>query len=296
MNKAEVGSVQYFRRMITVITLVIIAVLIVLLLFVSRNLKSVKADLDYYKTQSSVAAVNVEKTSMQDGEIYPYQSLYPDMYVDVPKERTKLLDADRFYYLTFTGGPSTETEKILDTLKKEKVKATFFVYGGDTQEGRAIMKRIVDEGHTIGIYGYESTQSQVYESIDTYLDDFCKEFRVISEATGIKPAVFKFQGGTTNKYNALIRQQLSSEMIRRGFTYFDWNANSGDNFAGETTESIINNAIETGTEKRRIFLQMHDDESCTYTAKALPEIIKYFQDAGYTFKPITNDIQPMAFE
>lgn len=296
MNKAEVGSVQYFRRLISMITVIIIAVLLVLLLFVSKNLKSVKADLEYYKSQSSVGAVNVEKTSMQDGEVFPYQTLYPDMYVEAPTERTKLYDAERFYYLTFTGGPSEETEKILDTLKKEKVKATFFVYGGDTPEGKAIIKRIVDEGHTVGVYGYELPQNQVYKDIDTYLEDFWKEFKLISEVTGEKPTVFKFQGGTTNKYNSIIRQQLSAEMIRRGFTYFDWNSNSGDNLSGETTESIINNAIQTGSEKQRIFLQMHDNSSCTSTAKALPEIIKHFKDAGYEFKAITNDIQPMAFE
>ncbi len=297
MSKTEVGSVRFFRKVITFVTLAIIIILVASLIFVSGNLKRTRSDLDYYKSGSAAGTVMAEKTGVQEGEAYPYDALFPDLYVNGPKEYTQLFDKDRFFYLTFTGGPSSETEKILDQLNTLGVKATFFVKGGDTEEGKAILKRIADEGHTIGVYGYDLPKDQVYASVETYLDDFWKEFKLINDVTGVKPTVFKFQGGTTNRYNAVIRQELCSEMVRRGFSYFDWNANSGDLVAGTDADTIVANSILTGAEKQRIFLQMHDSAGGGIAgAKALPEIVKHYSEAGYEFRPITNDIKPMAFE
>ncbi len=297
MNKAEVGSVRFFRRMITLVTLAVITILAISLIFVAGNLKKAKTDLDYYKGGGAAGSVMVDNTSVQDGEQNAYETLFPDMYVSRPEEFTRLFDKDRFFYLTFTGGPSLETSKILDQLAALDVKATFFVKGGDSPEGRQILKRIVDEGHTVGIYGYELSKDKVYESVEVYLEDFWKEYQLIYDATGVQPTVFKFQGGTTNSYNALIRQALCSEMVRRGFSYFDWNANSGDLVPGTDAETIAANAILTGGEKQRIFLQMHDCSGGGIAgAKALPKITEHFKEAGYEFRPITNDIMPMAFE
>ena len=53
---------------------------------------------------------------------------------------------------------------------------------------------------------------------------FCQ----IYEATGVKPQIFRFPGGSVSSYNVGIHQQLIAEMTRRGFVYFDWNVANGD--------------------------------------------------------------------
>ncbi len=296
MKKAEFGSVKFFRRIIALGTVIILLVLALALVFTSNKLGKVKDDLDYYKNNNAVGSVLAQGTGVQDSENFSYEELYPDMYVTPAAERTRLYDAERFAYLTFTGSPNETTVAILDALDLWDVKATFFIYGGDTEEGKAIIKRIFDEGHAIGVYAYDLPQKEIYASVETYMESFYKEFLLIYEVTGEKPNIFRFPGGTTNKYNALIRQPLSAEMVRRGFSYYDWNCTGGDNLAGATKESIIYNAIETGGEKQRLFMMLHSTKANGATAQALPDIIGHFRDAGYEFRAITNDIQPMAFE
>ncbi len=296
MKKAEFGSVAFFRRIISLGIVIILLVLGLALVLTSNKLDKIKDDLDYYKNNNAVGSVLAQGTGVQDGENFSYEALYPDMYVTPAAERTRLFDAERFAYLTFTGSPNEVTESILDALALKDVKATFFIYGGDTDEGKAVINRIKEDGHAIGVYAYELPQKELYASIETYMDSFYKEFLLIYEATGEKPNIFRFPGGTTNKYNALIRQPLASEMVRRGFSYYDWNCTGGDSLAGATKDSIVENAIQTGGEKQRIFLMLHSTKANGATAQALPEIIDHFRDAGYEFRAITNDIQPMAFE
>lgn len=58
--------------------------------------------------------------------------------------------------LTYDDGPSNYTESILDTLQSYNLKATFFVNGANvTLERRAIVKRIVEEGHILGIHSWK---------------------------------------------------------------------------------------------------------------------------------------------
>ena len=66
-------------------------------------------------------------------------------------------------YLTFDDGPSANTEKVLDILKKENVKATFLVTGNNPKYNH-LMKRAKEEGHAIGLHTYTHDYSKVYSS------------------------------------------------------------------------------------------------------------------------------------
>jgi len=65
--------------------------------------------------------------------------------------------------LTFDDGPTTSvTPKILDILKEENVKATFFVIGKSAEEHPEIVKRAYDEGHYIANHGYSHNYKSIY--------------------------------------------------------------------------------------------------------------------------------------
>jgi len=83
-------------------------------------------------------------------------------------------------------------------------------------------------------------------------------------------------------------------MLRRGFTYYDWNASS-DDAAGQTTVTgIANQAVKTTTAKRAILL-CHDAPAKTATAKALPTIIDKLTAKGYRFDKLDNTVLPVTF-
>lgn len=302
MSKVEFGSVRFFKRVITITVALVIAALAIGLAVSWMKYRDVSAKLAKLEEQIvNASAESAQGDGISDGgsvigEAFDYQMLFPDMYVESSPEFKYIYNDDRYFYLTFDGGPSESTEAILDTLAELGVKATFFVSGGRTEGSDEIIKRIYDEGHTVGIYGDTLPANRLYESVETYLEDFNREFEYVYGITGEKPQVFRFRGGTVNKYNIHIRKQLTAEMLRRGFVYYDWNAVCGDNAAGADAAGIAETAMTTAQEKQRIFLLMHDTASNTETADAIREIVEHYEDKSYLFRAVTNEVRPVTFD
>ena len=108
---------------------------------------------------------------------------HPNLYVE-PSGPVNAM-AEKTVYLTYDDGPSKNTPRILDVLKKYGVKATFFVIGKEDEESLALYKRIVDEGHTIAVHTYSHKYHDIYQSVDAYLEDFEKVENLIYNTTGI---------------------------------------------------------------------------------------------------------------
>lgn len=72
---------------------------------------------------------------------------------------------EKIAYLTFDDGPTTKaTPKVLDILKEENVKATFFVIGKYVKNNPDIVKREYEEGHYIANHGYDHNNSKLYKN------------------------------------------------------------------------------------------------------------------------------------
>lgn len=190
-------------------------------------------------------------------------------------------------YLTFDDGPGKYTQYLLNKLKEYNVKATFFVTD-QFPKYRKLIKKAYKDGHSIGAHTYSHRFDVVYSSIENYLEDFDKIQSVIKKQTGQETKIFRFPGGTSNtvsqKYAKGIMSALASEMTSRGYIYFDWNYDCGDT-SGKTAKEIYNgvlNHIDTRlkTEDSTIIL-LHDIKE--ETIKAIPKIIEYCLNKGYTF-------------
>ena len=285
------GSVRFFRHLIVVVVLLLIfglAISTICLSVINGNYKEQLADLQ----SGTVLAQSNELEAHQNSLSLDYQEQYPDMYAKLAKV-TK--SEPKTVYLTFDDGPSAKTAEILDILKKDNIKATFFIIGKEGAKEKDLLKRMADEGHTIGIHTYSHVYGSIYESVESYLDDFYRTYKLIDDTTGIKPEVFRFPGGSINKYNSQNYEEIIAEMTRRGFTYYDWNASSGDANLSATANSVYSNTVRSSENKDRIILLMHDSISKTYTVQALPGIIEYYKAQGYQFDRITNDVSPIAF-
>ncbi len=182
-------------------------------------------------------------------------------------------------YLTFDDGPSTVvTNRILDTLKEEGVKATFFIVS-DRVEGREkTLKRIAEEGHTVGVHSASHDYAKIYASEKTLLADVEKCAAVIRKQTGIVPKVYRFPGGGAHK-------QYTKLLTERGYTVVSWNAVCGDEeIRGADSQRLYEETVKTSGGKKSVVLLLHDSANHKQTAEALPRIIAYYKTNGYTFK------------
>jgi len=286
------GSVRFFKHLIVAVILLLILGLTISTICLAVINKSYKDQISDLQSGTVLAQSNTKEESHQGSLSIEYQKLYPDMYV---KPADAMRTEPKTVYLTFDDGPSTRTSEILDILYKEDIKATFFIIGKEGVKNKDLLKRMSEEGHTVGIHTYSHIYGSIYSSVESYLDDFHQTYQLIYGTTGVRPEVFRFPGGSINRYSAQDYEEIIAEMTRRGFAYYDWNASSGDANSNATAYSVYNNTVQSSEGKDRIILLMHDSISKSYTVAALPNIIAYYKKKGYRFEPITNDVSPVAF-
>ena len=200
-------------------------------------------------------------------------------------------------YLTFDDGPSGtgSTEKILNILKAEGIKATFFVTGNGPDY---LIKREYDEGHTVALHTNTHDYSRVYSSVDNYYSDLNTVRNRVYNITGVYSNIIRFPGGSnntvSNRYYGGIMNILIKDVLDKGYTYFDWNVSSGDAGQCTTSDCVYNNVIN-GLSKNRInVVLMHDIKM--FTANALQNIIDYCKSNGFEFEAITEKTPPVRFQ
>lgn len=209
--------------------------------------------------------------------------------------------SNKTVYLTFDDGPSSITNKVLNLLKKEDIKATFFVTGIKTDEGKALLKRITDEGHVVGNHSYSHNYNYIYKSVDNFFDDLYKNENIIFESTGQRPKIIRFPGGSSNTTTKTEKgKKTLNEIIVRleqeGYLYFDWNASSGDASAvPATVNQIINNTLTWISKNDTAVVLFHDTAAKTNTLKALPTIIEKLKFLGCKFEVLTTSSPHIAF-
>lgn len=194
-------------------------------------------------------------------------------------------------YLTFDDGPRVDTTaRLLDILKEENVKATFFLT--DKINTDYLIKRMYDEGHTIGLHTASHNYKYVYSSTTNFFKDIEKIKEKVARVTGESPTIIRFPGGSSNtvsSFNPGIMCTLSNMVIEKGYHYFDWNVSSGDAGSGRSKKSTYQNVTNNLSKKRANIVLMHDIYGST--VDAVKDIIKYGKDNGYTFEKITMDTE-----
>lgn len=229
----------------------------------------------------------------------------PEKFVPKPKPKPKfftpaLTEKDipagaKVIYLTFDDGPSANTGKILDILKKYNVKATFFVIKNETYSSN--YKRIVDEGHSIALHSYTHDYSVIYRSADAYFNDLNKISDYVYEKAGVRTRMIRFPGGSSNtvsrSYCRGIMSRLAVLTAEKGYVYFDWNSANNDATGQNLSVAQIRNAANSYGGRSPLVMLMHDAPAKYKTVEALPGIIEYYKSRGYYFLPL-NENSPAA--
>ena len=191
-------------------------------------------------------------------------------------------------FLTFDDGPTTTvTPLILDLLKQENIKATFFVLGSRAKANPDLIKREFEEGHYIANHGYTHKYSQIYQSSQTVLDEYNYTEGCIQEALenpDYHSRVFRFPGGSVGGYYKTIKKQAKQFLRQNNIVSLDWNALSKDAEGAHTKETIMQNIIGTVGQKHSVVILMHDAADKILTYETLPDVLQYLRDNGYNFK------------
>jgi len=195
-------------------------------------------------------------------------------------------------YLTFDDGPSEEnTSAVLDILKDRDIKATFFVVGENVRKHPEVARRIVEEGHTIGIHCNQHEYDRLYADVDSYVADFEEAYEAVKEVTGAEPKLFRFPGGSVNSYNKGVYADIIEAMTEKGFIYYDWNASLEDAVTKAEPETLIQNAVSSTLGRKHVVMLAHD---IVYeTTQCLDELIDQFPE--YRMEALTEDTEPIQF-
>ena len=200
-------------------------------------------------------------------------------------------EAKKRIYLTFDDGPSVYTGDILDVLKEYNVKATFFVNGKEGEWADEALKRIVDEGHTLGMHSYSHEYEQIYASVEDFAADYEMLHEHILYVTGYDSKVYRFPGGSSNRISKIDIREFGKYLADRGTSYYDWNISSKD--ASKVTLSvnaIVKNCTTDLDKYDDCMILCHDAKSKATTVEALPILIERIMEMeDVEFLPITEN-------
>ena len=189
-------------------------------------------------------------------------------------------------YLTFDDGPNKgTTNKILDILKSEGVKATFFVTGKGPD---SLIKRIYDEGHTVALHTDNHNYSYIYSSVDNYFADLNKVSDRVKRITGVESKIIRFPGGSSNtisrNYNKGIMSELTNIVLNQGYRYFDWNVDGMDASSARSSRDVYYNVTSNLSYNKANVVLLHDTKKIT--VGAVKDIIEFGKEEGYKFSKI----------
>lgn len=201
----------------------------------------------------------------------------------------------RKVYLTFDDGPSAHTNEILDILAEYDVKATFFVVGKTDEKSKEALRRIVKEGHTLGMHSYSHKYGEIYDSAESFAEDLEKLQDYLYEVTGTESMFYRFPGGSSNTISKVDMQEFIGLLHDRGIEYFDWNVSSQDASPSQlSADKIVQNCMKDLEKHRTPMILMHDAAGKGTTVEALPLLLDEILALENTVVlPITEDTGPV---
>lgn len=204
------------------------------------------------------------------------------------KVATLTKQEEKVAYLTFDDGPTLKaTGKILDILKEEEVKATFFVIGKYVKKHPELVKRAYEEGHYIANHGYNHDNSKLYKNADSFVSEVKNTDIEIGNAIGIEnycSHVFRFPNGYMSPNNKAKKKEAAQLLSDMNYTYIDWNCLNNDSVKKYSNSQLLKNLKKSSKNKGTLVVLMHDTSDVNDTPSVLKDSIHYLKEQGYEFK------------
>lgn len=196
---------------------------------------------------------------------------------------------EKVIYLTFDDGPGPYTERLLDVLAQHNAHATFFLVNTGYRMD-ALLNRMVQEGHGVGIHSLSHDFRVIYSSEEAFWADLRGMQELIREKTGVETNLMRFPGGSSNTISRRsqgIMSRLTRQVTEAGFCYFDWNVDSGDAWGCADEEAIYRNVIGGIRGKTTAVVLQHDIHA--HSVRVVERILQWGEANGYRFLALTAD-------
>ena len=211
------------------------------------------------------------------------QEEYTDNIAKLEQKILKKETKAKIAYLTFDDGPYDLTQKYLDVLKKNNVRATFFTLGKRDYE--ETYKRIVNEDHTLANHTYyHNISNGLYKSTDNFMNQVIKLENYIYSITNYKTTLVRFPGGSSTA--GKLKTSIANALHNKGYKYVDWNCYTGDGSNDLMAQHDAYYWYKDTCKDDIIVILMHDYNYSTYNN--LEKIIKDLRDRGYILLPLKN--------
>ncbi|WP_163580903.1 polysaccharide deacetylase family protein [Gracilibacillus saliphilus] len=209
---------------------------------------------------------------------------------DASSEGDQPRDTGKVVYLTFDDGPTSATKNILDTLKQFNAKATFFMLEPAMREFPDMVRKMVEDGHAVGMHGVTHDKDQFYASEQTALEEMIKAQETLQDITGIDSKLIRTPYGSIPYLTESYREALTS----KGLQLWDWNVDSSDwSLSGDQyVDSVVNQIENLASAGVTSIVLMHDQ---TETANHLSTLLTYLSENGFQTKKIDDNTEPYNF-
>lgn len=184
---------------------------------------------------------------------------------------------EKFLALTFDDGPDEKyTEKLLDLLKNFNIKATFFVVGNFAYRNNEIIKRMLNEGHIIGLHSLEH-KNALFKGPAYTNKEFKKSIKIMNDLN-VNVKFFRPPWGHLNLLTIFNLKKYNLKLVLWDVIIGDWKSNV-------TSEEIAKRLLSETKNKNIICL--HDgrgrDEAPLRTIEALEKVLPIWIEQGYKF-------------
>ncbi len=190
-------------------------------------------------------------------------------------------DSEKVLYITFDCGyENGNTEPILDALKKHNVPATFFVVGYFLETAPELVKRMVEDGHTVGNHTYHHPDMPTISDMEAFQKELDDVASLFEEITGEKLSPFyRPPQGKCNTENLKKAQQLGYYTIFWSLAHVDWNTDAQPSH--EESFSKLTSRVHPGA-----IVLLHNTSKTN--GEILDELLTKWEDMGYSFKPLSE--------
>jgi peptidoglycan-N-acetylglucosamine deacetylase len=187
--------------------------------------------------------------------------------------------ADKKISITFDcAWGSEDIPDILNTLKSEDVKATFFLVGQWAEKFPDMVRQISGQGHDVGNHSYSHLRMGVMDN-KKIKEEILTCGTILNKITGKKIDLFRAPYGDYN-------DNIIKDAKESGYYTIQWDVDSLDWKPDLSKDEIVSRVLKNV--KPGSIILFHNDTQ--YTANILPSIIKTLKDAGYTFEPVSKMI------
>ncbi|MCD7751800.1 MAG: polysaccharide deacetylase family protein [Lachnospiraceae bacterium] len=191
---------------------------------------------------------------------------------------------EKILYLTFDCGyENGNTEAILDALKAHEAPATFFVVGYFLESAPELVKRMVEEGHTVGNHTYNHPDMSQISDMVSFQKEMEDNAVLFEEVTGTQMSLYyRPPQGKYSVDNLKMAQELGYATFFWSLAYVDWYQDD------QPTHEEAFNKLLARVHPGAIVL-LHNTSSTN--AEILDELLTKWEEMGYTFRALSDFVE-----